>query len=43
MDETSLRARLEGCLLDPDELAGGPEGWARLDDPFPFWSRGAAA
>jgi len=37
MDEESLRRRLDACLLDDDELALGPEGWGRFEDPFPRW------
>lgn len=34
-DEAELRARLEACLIDTDEMT--PEAWADLPDPFPEW------
>lgn len=37
MDEATLRARLEACLLTDAELALGPDGWAALPDPFGNW------
>ena len=37
MDEASLRAQLDRCLLSDEELAEGPEAWARYTDPFPSW------
>lgn len=37
MDEAALRARLDACLLQDDELALGPQGWETFDDPFPVW------
>jgi G3E family GTPase len=37
MDEAALRAQLDRCLLTDDELAEGPEAWARWSDPFPAW------
>lgn len=37
MDETALRARLDACLLNDDEMALGPQGWQNLPDPFPAW------
>jgi hypothetical protein len=41
MDEGSLRAMLDGCLLTDDELALGPEGWAaRFEDELPAWVEG---
>jgi len=39
MDEAALRAGLESCLLDPDEMAAGPDAWADIDDPFPVWTQ----
>ena len=38
MDEAGLRADLDACLLSDAELAGGPERWSRLPDPFPRWA-----
>ncbi len=32
-----IRAALERCLLTPEEMAAGPETWARFNDPFPPW------
>jgi G3E family GTPase len=32
-----LCQQLEQCLLTSRELQGGPEGWGRLEDPFPAW------
>jgi len=46
MDEASMRARLDRCLLSEAELAAGPKMWARYRDPFPSWGpslRGASA
>jgi hypothetical protein len=37
MDREAIVAALDACLLDDEELAGGPSGWARLPDPFPSW------
>ena len=41
LDPLDMRARLDACLLDDAELAAGPDGWRRLPDPFPAWTRGA--
>jgi G3E family GTPase len=35
--EAALTARLDACLLSEAELAGGPEAWSTLDDPWPIW------
>lgn len=38
MDEDTLKADLEQCLLTEEEMAGGPAEWERrLSDPFPAW------
>jgi G3E family GTPase len=37
LDESAWRAKFDACLLTDAELAGGPAGWQRLDDPFPAW------
>jgi G3E family GTPase len=37
MDEAVLRAQLDACLLTPEEMAMGPQGWQTLHDPFPDW------
>lgn len=41
LDEIGLRARLDACLLDDDEMAAGPAIWQRYSDPFPRWRRGS--
>ncbi len=40
MDEASLRARFDACLLTEEEFDKGPNAWARLGDPFPAWMPG---
>jgi G3E family GTPase len=37
LDEPALRARLDGCLLTPDEFAAGMAAWRDLPDPLPAW------
>ena len=39
MDETSVRARLDECLLKDDEMAQEMPGnvWPLLHDPWPEW------
>ena len=37
LDAGHWRAKLDACLLTDDEYALGPQGWARLSDPFPAW------
>ncbi len=37
MDEAALTAQLNDCLLTEAEMAGGPERWKALSDPFPVW------
>lgn len=37
LDEVSLTAALDECLLTDDELAEGPEAWADYEDPFEPW------
>ncbi|WP_317987281.1 CobW C-terminal domain-containing protein [Stigmatella hybrida] len=32
-----LATRLEACLLSSNEQAGGPEAWARFQEPLPLW------
>jgi G3E family GTPase len=41
LDAQQMRARLDACLLDDAEMALGRDGWQRLPDPFPAWTRGA--
>jgi G3E family GTPase len=43
MNEATLRADLDRCLLDDAEFAAGPDAWAMLDDPFPPWGGGPEA
>ncbi|MGY3118707.1 hypothetical protein ACVWXQ_002644 [Bradyrhizobium sp. S3.14.4] len=38
MDEGSLRARLDACLV-PGKPAMNVTEWAKLADPFPVWRR----
>jgi G3E family GTPase len=38
VDRTSLQSQLDACLLTDQEMAEGPEGWKKFDDPFPSWS-----
>ena len=37
MDEPSLRARLNACLLTDAEMAGGPQVWATMHNPLADW------
>ena len=37
MEEEWVRARLDLCLLDDEEMAAGPEAWRHLEDPFVSW------
>lgn len=39
MSEADMRARLDACLLNDEELTLGPNGWEAFDDPFPDWAR----
>lgn len=38
MDRAALTAGLDRALLTEEEMALGPAGWTKLDDPFPGWS-----
>ena len=40
MDEASIRARLDACLV-PGKPAMDVVEWAKLPDPFPVWQRSA--
>lgn len=40
LDETALRAKLDACLLNDEELQWGREHWRALPDPFPHWGKG---
>ena len=37
LDEATLRAELDACLLTDEELADGPEVWRHYEDRFPAW------
>lgn len=37
LDAARLRATLDACLVTDAELAGGPDTWGALPDPFPVW------
>jgi G3E family GTPase len=37
MDESTLRARLDACLLTDEEMAQGPAAWTSWINPFPGW------
>jgi G3E family GTPase len=38
MDQAELLAHFESCLLTDSEMAGGPDAWAKMTDPFPAWT-----
>jgi G3E family GTPase len=38
MNEASLRASFDACLLNDDELSGSEAMWRGFPDPFPEWS-----
>lgn len=38
MDRAALLEDLAQCLLTDDEMAGGPEAWGKLPDPFGAWT-----
>jgi G3E family GTPase len=37
MDQDLMESRLEGALLNEEELRAGAEGWSQFADPFPAW------
>lgn len=37
MDEQSLIQQFDQCLLTDEEMAGGPEQWKLMVNPFPEW------
>ncbi|MGE1151898.1 zinc metallochaperone GTPase ZigA [Pseudomonas kitaguniensis] len=43
IDFAQMRAELEACLLNDEEMALGVEGWRLLADPFGPWHEEAAA
>ncbi|MFV0374430.1 GTP-binding protein, partial [Microbacterium sp.] len=40
LDPDDVNRRLERAVLTDEELALGPEGWSRWQDPFAGWTRG---
>ncbi len=43
IDFARLSTELEACLLNDEEMALGPMGWLRMEDPFgPWYSEEAA-
>ncbi len=40
MDERAVRAELDACLLNDEEMRAGPMMWQVLPDAFPVWARG---
>ena len=38
MNEASLRASFDACLLNDHELSGSQAQWRAFSDPFPEWS-----
>jgi G3E family GTPase len=42
VDQAALTAKLDRCLLTDREMAGGPDKWLRLKDPFPCWDAACA-
>lgn len=43
LDREALIQRIDACLLTEAELAGGPDAWALLEDPFDAWVEAADA
>ncbi|WP_437633511.1 zinc metallochaperone GTPase ZigA [Sorangium sp. So ce854] len=39
MDREELTSGLDACLLTQEEMAAGPAGWRRFNDPFPAWEQ----
>ena len=39
MDERLVRAELDACLLNEQELRAGPLLWHQLPQAFPVWKR----
>ena len=37
LDESSVRAALDDCLLNDEEMFAGRQFWETLPDPFPVW------
>lgn len=43
MDRERLTGQFDAALLTRFEMERGPKGWARFDDPFPYWGHGRDA
>ncbi|MGK3999000.1 zinc metallochaperone GTPase ZigA [Sorangium sp. So ce1024] len=39
MHREELTRGLDACLLTQEEMAAGPAGWRRFNDPFPAWEQ----
>lgn len=39
MDQADMRAKLDSCLLNDEEIGLGREAWRALPDPFPRWNQ----
>jgi G3E family GTPase len=37
LDQSALKRKFDECLLTPQEMKLGVEGWKKLEDPFPNW------
>ncbi|SKA86681.1 GTPase, G3E family [Prosthecobacter debontii] len=37
MDQATLRAQFDACLLTDEEFSKGPNAWQKMADPFPSW------
>lgn len=42
LDRAGLEAALDGAAITDDEVAAGPDAWARFSDPFPPWPHAEA-
>ena len=43
LDQETVTAALDQCLLDDDELEAGEAAWRAMPDPFPEWPQPAPA
>jgi G3E family GTPase len=39
LDRAGVEAAFLSCVMTEEELAGGPQAWQALDDPFPEWEQ----
>ena len=39
LDEAAMRAKLDACLLNDEEMRLGKNAWRDLPDPFPHWGK----